>query len=156
LHWLKFKYGHSAIKTSFSFFFCIIVSQIQSQCMTEDLIKLLNYLTHWDKCYMQEQIVTVSSFIKLMDVNEIYMYCHWVCRALSWGVHFPWNLSDLYTSMSTERSFSRSKVARGVKLTTHFHVVPRSRMVDLYLHSPMSSWHSIRLIKQRENFTLSA
>jgi hypothetical protein len=26
--------------------------------------------------------------------------------------------------------------SRGVKPTTHFHLVPRSRMVELYLHTP--------------------
>jgi hypothetical protein len=26
---------------------------------------------------------------------------------------------------------------RGVKPTTHFHLVPRSRMIELYLHSPI-------------------
>jgi hypothetical protein len=26
---------------------------------------------------------------------------------------------------------------RGVKLTTHLHLVPKSRMVELYLHSPI-------------------
>jgi hypothetical protein len=26
----------------------------------------------------------------------------------------------------------------GVKLTTHLHLVPKSRMVELYLHSPIS------------------
>jgi hypothetical protein len=29
------------------------------------------------------------------------------------------------------------KAAGGVKVTTHFHLVPRSRMVKLYLHSPI-------------------
>jgi hypothetical protein len=28
-----------------------------------------------------------------------------------------------------------------VKLTTHLYLVLRLRMVELYLHSPMSSWH---------------
>jgi hypothetical protein len=37
------------------------------------------------------------------------------------------------------------KVARGVKLTTHFHLVPSSRMVELYLYSPVS-FHGIVLI----------
>jgi hypothetical protein len=38
----------------------------------------------------------------------------WVPGAVSWG-----------------------KIGRGVKLTTHLHPVPKSRMVDLYLHSPI-------------------
>jgi hypothetical protein len=33
---------------------------------------------------------------------------------------------------------------RGVKLTTHLHLVPRSRMVELYLHSPICL-HSVVL-----------
>jgi hypothetical protein len=31
-------------------------------------------------------------------------------------------------------ALSRGHIGRGVKLTTDFHVVPRSRTVDLYLH----------------------
>jgi hypothetical protein len=27
-------------------------------------------------------------------------------------------------------------------------------MVELYLHSPMSSWHSAQLIRHRDNFTI--
>jgi hypothetical protein len=30
--------------------------------------------------------------------------------------------------------FPRRKSGRGVKLTTHLHIVPRSRMAELYLH----------------------
>jgi hypothetical protein len=36
-------------------------------------------------------------------------------------------------------SFFKIKAAEGVKLTTHLYLVPRSKMVELYLHSPMSS-----------------
>jgi hypothetical protein len=43
----------------------------------------------------------------------------------------------------------------GVKLATHLHLVPRSRMVELYLHFPMSSWHSALLLKHKDNFTFS-
>jgi hypothetical protein len=32
--------------------------------------------------------------------------------------------------------FFRVKTARGIMLTTHLRVVPRSIMVELYLHSP--------------------
>jgi hypothetical protein len=38
-----------------------------------------------------------------------------------------------------------------MKLITHLHLMPRSRMVELYLHS-VSSWHSVWLIKHRDNF----
>jgi hypothetical protein len=37
-------------------------------------------------------------------------------------------------SMGTEL-FSRKKISRALKLTAHLHLVPRSRMVELYLHS---------------------
>jgi hypothetical protein len=33
--------------------------------------------------------------------------------------------------------FNRGLSGRGVNLTTHLHLVPRSRMVELYLHSPV-------------------
>jgi hypothetical protein len=39
--------------------------------------------------------------------------------------------------MGTKGSFSGSKAAGGVKLTVHFHLVPRSRIVELNLHSPI-------------------
>jgi hypothetical protein len=39
-------------------------------------------------------------------------------------------------------------VCLGVELTTHLHIVPRSRMVGLYLHS------LICLIKHRDNFAV--
>jgi hypothetical protein len=44
--------------------------------------------------------------------------------------------------MCTGGLFPRGYSGRGVKLTIHFHLVPRSRNVEPYLHSPMSSWHS--------------
>jgi hypothetical protein len=43
------------------------------------------------------------------------------------------------------------KAVRGVKLTTHLHLVPRSRLVELYLHSP-TRFHVVVLIKHRNNF----
>jgi hypothetical protein len=52
----------------------------------------------------------------------------------------------------------RGPGGRGVKLTTHLHLMPRSRMVALYLQSSnMSSWHSVQLIKHRDfTFTIAA
>jgi hypothetical protein len=38
--------------------------------------------------------------------------------------------------MDTEGSFSGSKAGKGVKLTTYLHLVPMSRTVELFLHSP--------------------
>jgi hypothetical protein len=38
-----------------------------------------------------------------------------------------------------------------MKMTTNLHLVPKSRIVELYLHSPMSSWQY--LINDRDNFT---
>jgi hypothetical protein len=32
--------------------------------------------------------------------------------------------------------------SNGLKLTTHLHRVPRLRRLELFLHFPMSSWHS--------------
>jgi hypothetical protein len=39
--------------------------------------------------------------------------------------------------MGTGVEFPRDKGAGGVKLTTHLQPVPKSRMVELYLHSPI-------------------
>jgi hypothetical protein len=41
--------------------------------------------------------------------------------------------------------------SRGVKPTTYLQLVPRSRMVEIYL----SSWHSASFIKHRDNFTFT-
>jgi hypothetical protein len=40
-------------------------------------------------------------------------------------------------SSGYRRLFPWGYSAWGVKLTTHLHLVPRSRMVELYLHSPI-------------------
>jgi hypothetical protein len=42
--------------------------------------------------------------------------------------------------MGTEGSFPGRSRGRGAKLTTNLHLVPRSRMMELYLHSPTSLW----------------
>jgi hypothetical protein len=39
--------------------------------------------------------------------------------------------------MGSRCSFPGGKSGRGMKLTTHFHPLPRSRKVDLYIHSPI-------------------
>jgi hypothetical protein len=41
--------------------------------------------------------------------------------------------------MDAGENFSRCKAAgrQGVKLTTHFHLVPTSKIVELYLHSSL-------------------
>jgi hypothetical protein len=41
------------------------------------------------------------------------------------------------------RALSRGVKRQGCEATTHHHQVPRSRMVELYIHSLMSSWHSV-------------
>jgi hypothetical protein len=41
--------------------------------------------------------------------------------------------------------FPRWKSGQGVKLTTHFQLVPTSRMVELYLHSPIR-FHGVCII----------
>jgi hypothetical protein len=56
--------------------------------------------------------------------------------------------------MCIGRLFSWGQIGRDVKLTTSLHLVPRSRMVELYLHSPMCL-HGVVLnytIRYRNNF----
>jgi hypothetical protein len=53
--------------------------------------------------------------------------------------------------MVTGERFPQDYSGRGVKLTTHLHPVPRSRMVDIYFHSPIYI-HGV-LFKHRDNFT---
>jgi hypothetical protein len=44
-----------------------------------------------------------------------------------------------------------------MKLTTHLHLVPRSIMVELYIHSPIRlSWRGAKLINPRENLTFTS
>jgi hypothetical protein len=46
---------------------------------------------------------------------------------------------------------------RGVKLTTHLQLVPRSRKLEsIPPHSYKLSWRSAKLVKLRNNFTLSS
>jgi hypothetical protein len=40
--------------------------------------------------------------------------------------------------MGTGDSFAEGKAAWGVKLNTHLHLMPKSRMVELYLLYPIS------------------
>jgi hypothetical protein len=73
--------------------------------------------------------------------------------AVGWtaGVQFParardFSLQSVQTgsgahlasfSVDTGGSFPGSVVVGGMKLTTHFHLVLRSRMVEIHLHSPI-------------------
>jgi hypothetical protein len=43
---------------------------------------------------------------------------------------------------------------RGVKLITNLHLVPRSRMMEVYIHSPYVFIDSAQLIMEVDNFTL--
>jgi hypothetical protein len=55
--------------------------------------------------------------------------------------------------VGTGGSFPEGKTARGVELTTHFHLVPRSRMRGaIPPHSHTSSWRGAKL-RHRDNFT---
>jgi hypothetical protein len=53
------------------------------------------------------------------------------CSYRFWGP--PNLLSDGYQGL-----FPRGYSGQGVKLTTHLSLVPRSRMVELYLQTPIS------------------
>jgi hypothetical protein len=52
--------------------------------------------------------------------------------------------------------FSGDKAARGVKLTTHLQLVPRSRKHgSIYPFSHMSSWRNVQLVKHRDKFIVN-
>jgi hypothetical protein len=86
----------------------------------------------------------------------------WAVRPRSWGlipgrgkrfslfrnVQTGSALSPISYTMDTGGRFFPED--RGEKLTTHLHLVPRSRMMELYLHSPFTSRC---LLKPRDNFT---
>jgi hypothetical protein len=75
----------------------------------------------------------------------------WMARVQfpAWEDYFP--LHSVQTGAGTLLSNGCRESGRGVKVTTHLHLVPRSRMVELYFHSPMSSWYSTYLIKHRDS-----
>jgi hypothetical protein len=52
--------------------------------------------------------------------------------------------------MGTRGSFWRYS-ARSVNLIAHLHLVPKSRMMELYLHSPICL-HGVALIKYKDSF----
>jgi hypothetical protein len=69
-----------------------------------------------------------------------------LCQKRLWGP--PSLLSNGYQDL-----FTWEQSGRGMKLTTHLHLVPRSRMEELYLHSPIRL-HVWWLNKHKDNFTL--
>jgi hypothetical protein len=85
----------------------------------------------------------------------------WVSRDSSVGIAKGWTVkvwfpaaasfhtgSGSHTAsnpMSTEGSSTREYSGQGVKVITHINLVPRSRMVELYFHSPyvFMAWYLI-------------
>jgi hypothetical protein len=53
------------------------------------------------------------------------------------NVQSGYGAQPAFYPMGSGSSFAFVKSARGVKLTTHLHLVPRLRMVELHLHSPI-------------------
>jgi hypothetical protein len=49
---------------------------------------------------------------------------------------FPFSTVSKISSWAHPASYTMGS-SQGVKVTTHFHLVPRSKMVELYLHSPI-------------------
>jgi hypothetical protein len=58
--------------------------------------------------------------------------------------------------VDTSGSISGGESSRVVKLTTHLYLFPRSSMVELHLHTPISLPSIVLnyIIKYRDNFTL--
>jgi hypothetical protein len=56
--------------------------------------------------------------------------------------------------MGTGGDFPGGWSGRGVKLTTHLHLVPWVSVAKLDLHSLSSSWRGGQLIKPKDSFTL--
>jgi hypothetical protein len=72
-------------------------------------------------------------------------------RFLSSSQHpdYLWDTPDL--SNGYQGLFSQGQSCRSLKLIIHLHIVPKLRMLELYLHSPLR-FHG--MIKHRDNFTL--
>jgi hypothetical protein len=49
----------------------------------------------------------------------------------------PAEAHTAYYPIGTGISFPGDNAAEGVKLATHLHLVPRSRIAELYLHCPI-------------------
>jgi hypothetical protein len=62
-------------------------------------------------------------------------------------------LHNVKTDYGYRELFLCQKRGKNVKLTVYLHMVPRSRKLELYLHYPMSSWHSAQLSKFRNRFS---
>jgi hypothetical protein len=69
-----------------------------------------------------------TALVQFPAVQYLYL-CH--------GVQTESRAHPASYPMCTGGSFPRRQSGRGVKLTTHLYLVPRSRMLELYLHSPI-------------------
>jgi hypothetical protein len=80
----------------------------------------------------------------------IHTYIHGVGIAMGYGMDCPGSITDkarffssaqrpdrLWGSPSLLSSGYRWQSSWGMKLTTHLHLMPRSRLAELYLHSPL-------------------
>jgi hypothetical protein len=99
--------------------------------------------------------------------NPDQIYTNIFHAGLTAGVQFPagaiefslerpdrlWGSTGLLSS-GCRGLFLRLLSCRGVNLTTHLYLVPRSRMVELYLHFPnvFTAWC---LIKYKERYTFT-
>jgi hypothetical protein len=59
------------------------------------------------------------------------------CEVSGQGIRLRFPAGDFSASLALRTSCTGSKVARGVKLTTHHHLVPRLGMVELYIYAPI-------------------
>jgi hypothetical protein len=83
------------------------------------------------------------SSAKVKECVELYLHSSntpsWCRTEKSTGITLPY--LPILLSSGYQELFSWEYSGRGVKLSTHLHLVPRSRCVELYLHSTNTpSW----------------
>jgi hypothetical protein len=69
--------------------------------------------------------------------------------------NYPAGAHPVSYPMGTRDSFAGGEAAGAVKLTTHLHLVPRSRMRAAIPPLPQYAFMAWCLVKHRDNFTFS-
>jgi hypothetical protein len=93
---------------------------------------------HCTLAYRYKTKQTNSQPVKMSLVS----YSLWAGQLQEIGIRISAGTRDFCFVRNVQRSTQSriqwvpGAVSPGIKLTTHFHLVPRSKMVELYLHSP--------------------
>jgi hypothetical protein len=119
--------------------------------------KMFFSYTVWGKYHIGEGILYMNKFTCFIG-NQYKVFMLLYTISLMWyclNLYLHWYLGDDYSYFLDWGSTVLFNVEPwnflGVKLTTQLHLVPRSRTVELYLHSP-TCLHGIMLHFYPETF----